>query len=246
MTSADYTHRFYRALSHPSGGNTFSVKIRESDLWIWTSHPMEDRAFSALTEVREALEGYIRKAPAFRTSLVPVEGLPPAPVPVQKMIDAAEKTGVGPMAGVAGMVAQIVGEALLAAGSAYAVVENGGDLFICQPAEPVTIGVFCGQSPLSLRVGIRIPPDAIPRGVATSSGTVGPSLSFGKADAVAVISRNPVLADAAATAVGNLIQTAEDIEQAVQWGSEIPGIMGVLAIFRDTIAAWGDLELTNI
>jgi ApbE superfamily uncharacterized protein (UPF0280 family) len=75
---------------------------------------------------------------------------------------------------------------------------------------------------------------------------VGPSLSFGKADAVAVISRNSVLADTAATAVGNLIQTAEDIERAVQWGSEIPGILGVLAIFHDTIAAWGDLELTEI
>jgi ApbE superfamily uncharacterized protein (UPF0280 family) len=207
---------------------------------------MKDTALSALTEVRKILESYIRKAPVFRTTLVPVESLPPAPEPVQQMINASEKTGVGPMAGVAGMVAQYVGEALLAAGATYAVVENGGDLFIHQPAEPVTVGVFCGQSPLSLRVGIRIPPDPAPRGVATSSGTVGPSLSFGKADAVAVISRNSVLADTAATAVGNLIQTAEDIERAVQWGSEIPGILGVLAIFHDTIAAWGDLELTEI
>ena len=233
-------------MSRPATGSIFSVRIKESDLWIWTDRPLKKQATSALAEAREILETYICKTPGFETSLTPMEGLSPAPVPIRRMLDAAKKTGVGPMAGVAGMVAQGVGEALLKAGATYVVVENGGDLFICHPDEPVTIGVFCGRNPLNLRIGIRIPPDATSRGVATSSGTVGPSISFGKADAVAVVSRDPVLADAAATAIGNLIQTTEDVGEALHWGSEIPGISGVLAIIHDTFAAWGDLELTEI
>jgi len=152
------------------------------------------------------------------------------------MIEAARACDVGPMAAVAGAVAQAVGEALLA-DSKQIIVENGGDIFL-HTARPRTAAIYAGASPLSGTLGIRISRLNQPLGLCTSSGTVGPSLSFGKADAAIVLAESAALADAAATALGNRVKAAADIEPALEAVSRIAGIYGLAAIIGDHLGAW--------
>jgi ApbE superfamily uncharacterized protein (UPF0280 family) len=163
---------------------------------------------------------------------------------VQEMMRAAALAQVGPMAAVAGAIAEYVGKDLLTSTS-QVVVENGGDIFL-KVAQNITIGVYAGTSPLSNKLGLKITPEASPLGVCTSSGTVGHSLSFGKADAVTVVARSASLADAAATAIGNLVKEVKDIERGFAYAHSTQGILGVLIIVADKFGAWGDIELTPL
>lgn len=148
---------------------------------------------------------------------------------------------MGPMAAVAGAIAEYVGKGLLLH-TDEVVVENGGDIFL-RTKTPATVAIFAGESPLSLRVGLRTEPENTPLGICTSSGTVGHSLSMGKADAVCAVSESCSLADAAATSVGNHVKSHADIGQAIHFGKSIPGIMGLVIIIGDKIGMWGKLEI---
>jgi len=246
LTPTAYSDRFYRNLSHPRGGVTFQVREGESDLWIHTDWNREGTARQALQRVRSGLQAYISRNPDFASALTPVPPAAPCPPFVNEMIRAALLTGVGPMAAVAGMIAQYVGRALLAEGASTVLVENGGDLFLVRPGDDSVIGLFAGESPLSLRVGLRIKKAKRPYGVATSSGTVGPSLSFGRADAVSVISHDAALADAAVTAIANRIAEPGDLEPALAWGATLEGVEGIVAIMGGSLAAWGNVELVKL
>jgi hypothetical protein len=168
----------------------------------------------------------------------------PAPNIVEIMVEAGEKAGVGPMASVAGAIAESVGRDLLK-NTDEVIVENGGDIFL-KTNEPITIGIYAGDSPLSLKLGLRVDSSEAPSSVCTSSGTVGHSLSLGKADAVCVVSDSCPLADAAATSIGNLIQTKQDIRQAVETGKSIKGIKGLTVILDDDIGLWGEIDLAPV
>jgi hypothetical protein len=191
-----------------------------------------------------ALEGYIRDNPLFMHSLEPLAVRDDAPKIVRMMADASRQAGVGPMASVAGAFAELVGRDLLKH-SAEVIVENGGDIFM-QVAGPRVVGIYAGASPLSSRLGIEIKPERCPLGICTSSGTVGPSLSLGLADAVVVLSRSAALADAAATAIGNRVKSPDDISTALELGREIAGVSGVVIICGDKMGAWGDVDLVNL
>jgi uncharacterized protein len=218
--------------------------VKETDLYILAGAVLEQEAREAVINLRQQLEEYIKGNPLFQTSLVPLAADPRAPKIVKEMLSAAQAAGVGPMAGVAGAVAAFVGTALLAF-TPEVVVENGGDIFL-QISTERKIGIFAGASPLNMRVGIRIPPGRTPLGVCTSSATVGPSLSLGKADAVCVISPSATLADAAATALGNMVQGKGDIEPALEAGRKIPGVEGAVIIVDDALGAWGEYELIKL
>jgi hypothetical protein len=148
------------------------------------------------------------------------------------------------MASVAGAIAEFVGRDLTAF-SEEVICENGGDIFIASSKERI-VGVFAGKSPLSLKVALRIKPGDTPLGVCSSSGTVGHSLSFGKADAVCVISPSASLADAAATSIGNLIKGKGDIDKGLNYGNTIPGVKGILIIVGEAMGIWGGLELAHL
>jgi ApbE superfamily uncharacterized protein (UPF0280 family) len=148
------------------------------------------------------------------------------------------------MAAVAGAVAQFVSKDLLPL-SEELIVENGGDLYLVTSKER-TIGIYAGSSPLSLKIGIRVGPEETPLGICTSSGTVGPSLSFGKADAICILSKSASLADAAATAVGNIVREKKDVEAGLEKAKEIAGILGAVIIVGNTVGAWGDLNLVRL
>jgi ApbE superfamily uncharacterized protein (UPF0280 family) len=167
-----------------------------------------------------------------------------APVLVRRMAQAADKAGVGPMAAVAGTIAEAVGKAVLPL-SPELIIENGGDVFLAS-SRPRLVGLYAGQSPFSGKIALRIDPALTPLGVCTSSGTVGHSLSFGAADAVVVLSPDAALADAVATAAGNLVKSKDLIPQALEFAARIEGVIGVLIVLGDELGAWGQVELTPL
>lgn len=193
---------------------------------------------------RNQLEEYIRVRPVFRESLTPVEDDALAPVMARRMIVAAADLGVGPMATVAGALAEHVGNDISLFSDEY-VIENGGDISLSTRQERVVL-IYAGDSPFSGRIGIKVRPDERPYGICTSSATVGPSLSFGKADAVCVVARSALFADGLATKVGNMVKRKEDLSRAIDEGKNFPGVLAVLVVLGDHIGMWGDMELVRI
>lgn len=246
---SQHVNRLYRQLHEGHDLVYFTVKLKESDLAIGVdAASYSDSLISVcrqeLARLRAQLESYILLHPEFQTSLYPIQLLPSAPAIACAMAEAARLAGVGPMAAVAGAVAQAVGEKLDSMTESV-IVENGGDIYMSSQRERV-VAVYAAKSKFSQRVGIKISAEEQPLGICTSSGTVGPSLSFGTADAVVIKGYPAALADAAATHIGNLINSEEDLPKALQAAQNIPGVTGVLAIKNDTMAAWGALELVPI
>ncbi len=235
--------RFYRYQHQgKEGWVSFQVKYRETDLWIRARRSLEREAMTSVLSYRRQLERYIEQAPDFMTSLAPLPRDPLAVPIVRRMIEAARAAGVGPMACVAGAMAQCVALDLEPLTPAI-IIENGGDCYLNMDEE-VRIGVYAGpHSPFTGRVALRFTADRFPLGICTSSGTIGHSLSFGKADAVTVVARDAALADAAATALGNMVTVPSDIHAALERAEEIPSLEGVLITILDKIGVWGDLEL---
>jgi ApbE superfamily uncharacterized protein (UPF0280 family) len=145
------------------------------------------------------------------------------------------------MAGVAGAVSEFVGYDLLNH-TKNLIIENGGDIFIKSQNKLIT-SVYAGVSALSYNVNFIVKPEETPLGICTSSATVGPSLSFGKADAVCVISKSATLADAAASAIGNKVKNKNDIKSALDFGINIKGVTGIIIILENEMGAIGKLEL---
>jgi ApbE superfamily uncharacterized protein (UPF0280 family) len=240
------TDRFYR-YQHRDKKDwvAFQTRYRETDLWIRAKRSLEKEALAAVLNCRRQLEEYIAQYPDFLHSLSPLPDDPLAPPLVRQMLHAAQQAGVGPMAAVAGAVAQAVG-LILSSLTPAIIVENGGDCYL-NLQEDVTVGVFAGpDSPFTGKIALRFTADRFPLGICTSSGTVGPSLSFGKADAVTVVSRDAAVADAAATALGNLVKTPQDITKALELACQIPSVEGALIIAKDKIGLWGNLELVPV
>ncbi len=241
---AAYRERKYRNLLLDQRLTSFQVRVKETDLYLRATRDLSENARQSVLLHRYHIEGYILGHPDFLRSLTPVPPDEFAPPIVRRMIRAGQTAGVGPMAAVAGAMAEAVGEDLLEE-SPEIMVENGGDIFLACSRE-TRVGIFAGNSPLSLRVGLVVPAAGHPWGVCTSSGTVGPSLSFGRADAVCILSPSASLADAAATAVGNLVGTPGDLEKGLQKAKAIEGVSGAVIILGEKLAAWGEIKLVEI
>lgn len=237
-------HRTYRRLAQKKNLVSFRVAVKETDLCVHADTPLESVTRELILVQRGYLENFIAGSPDFATTLRPWYLDAPAPQIVRDMVRAGQIAGVGPMAAVAGAVAEHVGRSLLPH-TREVIVENGGDVFLKLDA-PFTVAIYAGASPLSLKIGIRIHADGKPLGVCTSSGTIGHSLSLGKADAVCVLSDSCTVADAAATAVGNRVKTAADISAGIDYGKNIQGVNGMVIIVRDRIGMWGDLEMVPL
>ncbi|HAY22598.1 UPF0280 family protein [Desulfobacca acetoxidans] len=238
------THRTYRTRMARSGLVSFQVKMRETDLMILAERNLSDAAMMVVMQQRRQLEHYIAQHPGFLETLIPWPPDVLAPSLVQAMIRATAQVNVGPMAAVAGAIADAVGQELLTR-SQEVIVENGGDIFL-KITGPATMALFAGRSPLSLKVGIRLQPEQTPLGVCTSSGTVGHSLSLGRADAACVLASTAILADAAATALGNRVKESKDIPAALEWLGDIPDVWGGIVIVGEKLGAWGEVELTPL
>lgn len=216
----------------------------ETELLICADKQYQQTAMKAVQSLRSQLDAYIAANPLFLKSLKPVEPEGSAPDAVMAMCRAAKSAGIGPMAAVAGAFSAHVGQEILKI-SRQVIVENGGDIFI-KTDKPKTVAVFAGKSPLSLKVGIVVDSREMPIAVCTSSGTVGPSLSFGKADAAVVVSPDAYLADACATRLGNEVKCAADIEHALDVIIHIPCVNGAMAVVGDVCGAVGDIRLETL
>ncbi|MDK2915477.1 MAG: uncharacterized protein PWR25_34 [Euryarchaeota archaeon] len=195
-----------------------------------------EAAKSGILAARQEVERQIAGDPYFSATLEPYTPKNPARVPAS-MARAAAAAGVGPMAAVAGAIARAGVEAMVGAGAAFGLVDNGGDIALVSDRE-VTIGIYAGASPLSGRFAFRVPPTEEILGICTSSATVGPSISFGIADAVTVVSHDVAAADAWATAICNRITVDDTSVLDTLSGT---GILGVLAVIDEAVIRWGEL-----
>jgi len=243
--------RSYRIIrsAEESGLVFFRVAVKESDLLIGVDRGSYHPRLPAATEdlvwrLRQQLEAYIAQDPHFRSALEPYLLPLPAPPIARLMNWAAWQANVGPMAAVAGAFAETVG-GWLAGSCAEVLVENGGDLYI-QAARPRLVAIWAGDSVLSGKLALEIAPADCPLGVCTSSGTVGPSYSAGKADAAVVVASSAALADAAASAVGNAVQSEADIEAGLAAARKITGVAGAVVIKADRLGAWGQVRLVPL
>ncbi len=243
---SSYRERTYRRLVGADGLVAFEVSLRETDLQILAPADVSATALDLVRLYRNQLENYISNNPLFQPAMCPLPHDRLAPALVQEMYKAAAVAGVGPMAAVAGVMAEFVGRGLQERhGFAEIMVENGGDIYL-QRRVAATVAIFAGTSPLSNKVGIRLRADQTPTGICTSSATVGHSISLGCADAVTVLSTSTALADAVATRVGNETKNYRDINQALAVAAAISGVQGVLIIKGETLGVWGDLELVGL
>jgi ApbE superfamily uncharacterized protein (UPF0280 family) len=244
-----YVTRNYRTLHEGKDLFYFHFVLKETDLAIGVDKESYTESLLSLCEqevrkLRADLEIYISMHPEFHTSFEPIVLLPGAPPLAIEMAKAASQAGVGPMAAVAGAFAQAVGVKLRTK-VRNVIVENGGDIYIDSSKDRL-ISVLAGRSKFSNKIAITMNAEESPLGVCTSSGTVGPSVSLGKADAVVIKGINAALADAVATGAANRIQTADDLLKAVDYVKTIEGITGILAIKDDRMAAWGNIEIVPL
>ncbi len=238
-----YEDRFYRRWMHAADLVSFGVRVRESDLMILADRALEDEALDALREVRSHIESYIARDPAFASALEPCEVARDAPGVIHDMAMAGRRWGVGPMAAVAGAVAGHVGRRLLDRVE-NVIVENGGDVFV-RLHRPVTFRLYAGEgSPFKDRVGFTLHASE-GLGVCTSSGVVGPSLSFGRADAVVAIGPDATDADAAATALANRVKRPSDVDAVVASVKDHGGLTGIVACMGNRIGFFGDIEIES-
>jgi ApbE superfamily uncharacterized protein (UPF0280 family) len=239
-----YQPRDYRNWIQGHDLFSFNVTVKETDLYIRTSSDLRDKAYKSVCKYREQIERYIESHPRFATSFEPVAVTGDSPGIVKDMAQSAEKFGVGPMAAVAGAVAQFVGKDLLEY-SAEVIIENGGDIFISSKKHR-TVAIYAGSSPLSGKYGVEIHAGDTPLGVCTSSGTVGHSFSFGKADAAVIVADSASLADAAATAICNMVSTHNDINKAIEYARSGKLLRGVIIIKDESMGVWGNIKLCEI
>ncbi len=240
-----YDDRHYRRVEQ-SGLVSSIVKMAETDLHILASIPVEDQALVLVSRVRQEIEGYIATHSVFVESLVPLPVDITAPPVVQQMLAAGLQAGVGPMAAVAGGIAETVGRGLQDQGVTEVIVENGGDLFVARE-QPCTVAIYAGESPLSGKLGIGLQPEQMPVGVCCSSGTIGHSLSLGQADAVVVVASPVALADAAATRLANEVnRDAHSVNKALATAADIEGLQGVVVVSGKQLGAWGNIELVRL
>ncbi|OHD20367.1 MAG: hypothetical protein A2064_12355 [Spirochaetes bacterium GWB1_66_5] len=202
--------------------------------------PLFGLATREIRRQRNLLEQYLRRQPEFRTALAPLALLPGAPQVAVRMQAAAAVTGVGPMAAVAGAMAQLAAEAALAAGAGEAIVENGGDIYLDSP-EAVLIALYAGPGALSGRLALEIQPAEMPLAVCSSSGRLGHSFSFGDCDLATVVARDAALADAAATLAGNLVRRESDLPRALERVAGLPGVAGLLLVKGEKVGLAGRL-----
>lgn len=237
--------RFYRGWVNSRDLFKARVCVKETDLEVLTDKPIDKPyLISRINFYRNSIEKYITRDERFLTTLKPIPVEINAPLIVKEMASKAKKANVGPMAAVAGAIAGFIGKDLLRIGYKEVIIENGGDIFL-KCTRPRSINIYAGKSKLSRKFSLKVEPQDTPLGVCASSGTVGHSLSFGCADSVVILSKNPALADAVATAAGNLVGSEKDLDKAIDFIHSIKNVVGAVLIINNNMLAWGKVKLTS-
>jgi uncharacterized protein len=239
-----YEERIYRRVTNPKNLLCYEVKLQETDLLCCTESDLSAFIEERVLFYRHQLSAYIKQRPEFKESLSPLKADGFAPEIAREMMEVSALIGVGPMATVAGAVAEYIGRDIATLSNEY-IIENGGDICLKSVRERVAL-VFAKDSPYSRKIGIKLKGRDMPYGVCTSSGTVGPSLSFGKADAVCIVGNSALFADGLATYVGNIVKKKSDIATAIEKGRAFSDVVGILIVLGDHLGIWGDLEIVRV
>jgi hypothetical protein len=241
MKSGEYK---YRKLINAKGLVRSAVIEKETDLFILAEKALTGPAHETLIKIRKDLYGFIEKNPKFEKTFKPYMVSLFSPKIIKLMSWASRQANTGPMAAAGGAIAELVGTSIMKH-SKEIIVENGGDIFV-KLTKPRRIGVYAGASSFSEKIAIEISPEDTPLGICTSMGTAGHSVTFGAADAIIVTARSCALADAAATAIGNVVTGEKTIEEGLNMAKKIKGLHGALIIKNDVMGAWGTLKIVSL
>ena len=247
----EYKERDYRREHFLHGRVSFVVEYKKSDLWIAVDRSSYDAGMQKacgkiLKRLWEDMEEYMAQDPGYSDALTPYPAAHHAPKILQEMSLASAQAGTGPMSAVAGAVSKhLASELKKRYPYIEIIVENGGDIY-AEFVEDITVVIFAGESPLSGKVGLSVPAGYSPLGICTSSGTVGPSLSLGKADAVMIACRDVVLADAYATAFGNEVKSIHDVDTVIESIGAREEILAGVIVKNDKIGIVGEFDLEII
>ncbi|WP_027177902.1 UPF0280 family protein [Maridesulfovibrio bastinii] len=239
-------NRAYRKTVKPAKSETsFQVVVAQTDLFIVADKDFSSEALQAVHEARALLQSYILLHPEFAESLVPVEVEKDASEIIRRMADSSALCNVGPMAAVAGAVAQFTAEKL-AKQSKEVLVENGGDTYLIS-SSPRTVGLLSDPES-GTKVGLKLEAEDFPVSICSSSGKIGHSLSLGCGDLVTVRAKDARFADAAATALANLLKSPQDVPLVIEKARQLSesGLDGIFVQFDSKIGAWGKIELVSL
>lgn len=246
MRQLKYQDRFYRRWVKADGLVKSFIAVEETDLMVLSKGLLDLKFLRRRVKFfRRQITGYIAQDRHFAVSLKPVQVKPRAPAIVKMMSRAASRVNVGPMAAVAGCISEVLTKDLLRKGEKEIIIENGGDIYLSRQKRVRVINIFAGASKFSSKLSLVIYPQQTPCGVCASSGSFGHSLSFGNADSVVIAASSAAIADAAATAVCNLVKSRDDFEKAIGFAKKIREIFGVLIILDGYLAAWGKIEINK-
>ncbi|MBI5144868.1 MAG: UPF0280 family protein [Candidatus Omnitrophica bacterium] len=242
MKTNKYQRRFYRNWVGARDLFLSRLSVKETDLQILTDKPLDKKFVQErIRRYRSEIENYIDKERRFLTSLKPIAVELHAPRIIKEMSHAAREANVGPMAAVAGAIAQSLGRDLLKKGYQEVIIENGGDIFL-KIRKIRKVGIYAGQNKIWNKLFLKIKPENTPLGVCASSGSLGHSLSFGRADSVIIFSQNAALADAVATACANRINSEKDLNKTLNFARSIKGVSGAVMMIKNNLISWGDFE----
>jgi uncharacterized protein len=229
----------YRRLVKSEDLISVRIQVKQTDLLVSGCCDLREQALPLVRHFRDQIEDYMMRRPLFVRSFVPIEPDDQAPVIIKAMIDASSRARVGPMASVAGAIAEYVGRELMKF-SNEVIVENGGDIFLSTSRRREMLLLAESSAFKGLRIALA--PTPYPAGICTSSGILGGSVSLGRADAVMVIASSATFADAAATAIGNVVKRTSDLEAAIETARTLD-VDAVVILIQDKMAAWGRVEI---
>lgn len=229
--------KFYRERIEYTLPHKLEIKYKFTDIFILSDKTLDaEKILDEIKRIYRDIENYTLKKPLFLSSLKPIHDKNP-PSFLKEIFIYSQKTRLGPLAGIAGFFSKKIAEFIKRNFSPKnLIIENGGDIFIKRDKESKIL-IYAGDSPFSMKIGFKIEKGEY--GIATSSKKVGHSLSFGNADAVTVISKNPIAADFYATMFGNMLKGERDIEKVLKNGKRKEEIKGMVIIFNDKIGVFG-------
>ncbi len=238
-----WQRQYRKVYTQRKGEISFQIVLEESDLHVIANTHMATAMLKTLGLLRADIKSWQSLYTDFRSSLVPLPIPQSAPEVVKRMYIAAKKAGVGPFAAVAGTIAHMLAEDFVSQ-SSNIIIENGGDLYMYSQTPRVVALLSNPNSGASL--GLQFSANDFPLALCTSSATIGHSLSLGQGELAVVRSKDGALADTVATALGNRLQDAASLEQAMQFAQNINGVEGIFVQCNEAIGVWGKMELTHL
>ncbi len=232
--------------------SSFTYRFMETDIWVGFNHiskvsidEVKDVVDKKCRELHQLFKDYFFISPRFEHAFEPIEVSKEAPQLIRELSENSFKTGVGPMAGIAGAFAEEIGKTIKHKfGLQELVIENGGDIYL-DVSSDLRVSLYAGEHPLSNKIQLLIETHDSPLGLCASSGKFGHSKSFGKADLVSIACKNTVLADQYATAFANMVQDGEDIERTLKLASDIPEIYHIAIFINGKFGIGGKLKVAQ-